>query len=110
MTTTVTSVTTSPATTNQFEHAFWQVEAQQQATVIAFQLYAIMAIFVPIYRITNDDDSVAVDVLTDQQDGVHACRGAFGCSRGTSVDLSWGEHHDQQHEWPDGTRHISVYQ
>jgi hypothetical protein len=88
VTTTVTSVTTSPAQTNQFEHANWSVGAGLQATMTTFQLYAVMAIFVPIYRITNDVDSVEVDVLTDQQDGVHA-PGKFQLQPGTSIDLSW---------------------
>lgn len=83
-----TTVTTIAAGTNQFEHAYWRVNVGAKQTVIAFQRYAATAIFAPIYRLTNDEDSSPVEVLTDQQDGVHT-QGTFSLMPGTSIDLSW---------------------
>jgi hypothetical protein len=80
VTVTETTVTVTPASTNQFEHASWQVPANGQATILSLQPAGFSALYVAIYRVINDDDSGPVTVQTDA--------GPIALAPGTAVDVS----------------------
>ena len=77
---TTTTVTTSPASTNQYEHAAWRVNPGGRATILSLQPAGITALYLAIYRVTNDDDSGDVQIQTDAL--------TIDLAPGTSIDVS----------------------
>jgi len=80
VTSTVTTVVTSPAMTNQYEHAGWILPRTGRSTILSFLPAGISALYLAIYRVTNDNDSGPVQVLTDA--------GQIDLAAGNSVDIS----------------------
>jgi hypothetical protein len=83
VTNTITTVTTSPAATTQYEKAFWEVAAsgpRARATVLSLQPAGFTAVYLAIYRVSNEAGSSTVTVETDT--------GTIDLAPETSVDIS----------------------
>ena len=66
VTNTRTSVVTSPAGTNQYEHAPWNVPGGQSTTILFLQMLGVTATYMSLYRVTNDLGSQPVQVEMGQ--------------------------------------------
>lgn len=72
--------TTLPSTTNQYEHAAWSVDGGGSQTILSLQPAGVSALYLAIYRVSNDETSSAVVVQTDNA--------KITLAPGTSVDIS----------------------
>jgi hypothetical protein len=81
VTQTTSSVTTVPATTNQYEHARWIVSPEfPTASILTLQMLGVSATYMTLYRVTVDEGSNAVTVQMRQ--------GQITLQPGTSADIS----------------------
>lgn len=81
ITQTTSSVTTSPATTNQYEHARWIVTPDSPtASIVTLQMLGVSATYMVLYRVTVDEGSNPVTVQMRQ--------GQITLQPGTSADIS----------------------